>query len=155
LEKQYDPYLMEVYKQASENARMYAKSRFSNLSAFLTYMSVLTAALAVLYTKKEELSIDATASVLVAALGFVVSTLFFALEVRHHYWWTYYELDIVSNLEKQMGYSQYSQRTSSSAKRDWIKSGLFGLSATHATYGIYISSILFFILMGVVSMVRG
>jgi hypothetical protein len=141
-EKVYDEYLMEVYKQACENARMYATSRFSNLSAFLTYMSVLTAAIALIYSSKSPLPIFKNAIFLIAGLGIIVSLLFFALEIRHHNWWKYYELDKVKEFEKIMGYTQYPDDTH---KRNFVKKGIPGISATKATYGIYLSSMLFFI----------
>lgn len=150
-EKDYNPYLIEVYKQASENARMYAKSRFSNLSAFLTYMSVITAAVALSYSNKNSDLIFKNASLLISALGFIVSILFLALEIRHHYYWEYYELKVVNKLEKRMGFSQYPPNANNSSKRDWVKEGFMGISATKATYGIYISSIIFFIFMIIAS----
>lgn len=150
-EKNHNPYLIEVYKQASENARMYAKSRFSNLSAFLTYMSIITAAVAVSYSNKNSTLILKNASLLISALGLIVSILFLALEIRHHYYWEYYELKVVKDLEKKMGFTQYPSNVSHTGKRDWIKKGFMGISATKATYGIYITSMIFFILMIIAS----
>ena len=150
-EQNHNPYLIEVYKQASENARMYAKSRFSNLSAFLTYMSVLTAAIAFMYSNKNPLPMFSSAGLLIAGLGFIISVLFFALEIRHHHYWEYHELTVVKNFEKMMGFSQYPEELSDSNKRNWVKKGLIGISATKATYGIYISSMIFFILMIIIA----
>lgn len=48
--QQADEYLIEVYRQSCENARMYAQSRFSNLSAFVTFLGILTAALSVMFS---------------------------------------------------------------------------------------------------------
>jgi hypothetical protein len=150
-EKETNPYLIEVYKQASENARMYAKSRFSNLSAFLTYMSVITAAVALSYSNRNSTSVFKNASLLISALGLIVSILFLALEIRHHYYWEYYELKVVKGLEKKMGFSQYPENLNGSGKRDWIKKGVMGISATKATYGIYVTSMMFFVFMIIAS----
>ena len=151
---QYDEYLLEIYRHAGENARMYATSRFSNLTGFLTYVSVLTAALAFLYGG-EERAVDLSFAVpLVAVLGCVLSVLFLALEVRHHYWWEYYELDVVAELERQMGRSQYPDDVRSGGSRSFVGKGRrspLGLSATHATYGIYLTSLTFFLVVGVAS----
>ena len=84
--RQPDEYLLEVYRQAGENARMYATSRFSNLSAFLTYVSLLTAALAVLLSGLASSTgpLIPAACIALGVMGLLVSVLFYALEVRHH-----------------------------------------------------------------------
>ena len=100
-------YLLEVYRQAGENARMYLTSRFSNLTGFLTYMGLLTAAVAFLYANQKD-----------HALGAV------------------------------------PPEAPAGGQRSFVKGWrLFRLSATAATYGIYISSLLFFLAVGVISLV--
>lgn len=151
----FDEYLLEVYRQAGENARMYANSRFSNLAAFLTYVSLLTAGVAVLLgalatSTGPLIPIACTA---LGIMGFLVSVFFAAIEVRHHYWWEFYEIRGVRRFEGLMGHSQYAKVTGSADKRTWIPPGLLGLSATHATYGIYASSVVFFGLVIVGSIV--
>ncbi len=143
--REYDLYLIEVYKQAGENARMYAGSRFSNLNAFLTYMSFLIAALAIIVSSQTPFFSPKLIGSLICALGIVVGILFFALEVRHHYYWQYYEGRVVKNIELEMGIRQYPKDAEfSDKKRNWIRTGLWGIRATQATYGVYISSVVFF-----------
>lgn len=146
-EKEYDLYLMEVYKQACENSRMYAKSRFSNLSAFLTYLSFLIAALAFVSSSKGSFISSKPVGLFISGLGIAITFMFFALEVRHHNYWKYYEGVIVKGLEQEMGVKQYPDEAQFHRKRDWISKGLFGIKATQATYSIYIFSIIFFIAM--------
>jgi hypothetical protein len=152
-----DEYLLEVYRQAGENARMYATSRFSNLSSFLTYVSILTAALALVYSEKGSLEIFRPAAVSLSVLGLVVSVLFLALEVRHHYWWQYYELHVVRTLEQRMGVGQYPESAGAGLPRDFVGAGhrnpLARLGATRATYGLYGMSVLFFCVAGTTALV--
>jgi hypothetical protein len=150
----HDEYLLEVYRQAGENARMYATSRFSNLTGFLTYMGLLTAAVAFLYSNQKDHAVFEQAVPLVSLFGCVLSILFWALEIRHHHWWEFYELQVVRSLEDVMRRGQYPQEAQAGARRSFINGRrLFGLSATAATYGIYISSLLFFLTVGVFSLV--
>ncbi len=142
-----NPYLVEVYKQACENARFYAGSRFTNLSSFLTYVSILVAATAFISSSQLSPNFTMLIGMLISALGFVVTFLFFALEVRHHFWWEHYEGQSVKSLEKKMGIGQNPQDANFSGKRKWIKKGIFGIQATQATYGIYIVSFVFFVAM--------
>ncbi len=143
-------HLLEVYRQAGENARMYANSRFSNLSAFLTYVSLLTAGLAFLISSAGEDGLDtlvfAAWSVL-GVMGTVVSGLFYALERRHHLWWEWYEMHAVADIEALLGYSQYPPALTHEDRtnRKFVGDDAFlGLSATRATYHIYRASIVFF-----------
>ena len=148
----HDEYLLEVYRQAGENARMYATSRFSNLTGFLTYMGLLTAAVAFLYSNQKDHAVFEQAVPLVSLLGCVLSVLFWALEIRHHHWWEYYELRVVRSLEDVMGRGQYPPEAQAGNRRSFIDGRrLFGLSATAATYGIYVSSLAFFLVVGVMS----
>jgi hypothetical protein len=151
---EHDEYLLEAYRQAGENARMYATSRFSNLTSFLTYMGLLTAAFAFLYANRTTHAVLHWAVLLVAVLGCVLSVLFFALEIRHHYWWEFYEMKVVRQLELRMQVGQYLVHAPEGTDRSFINDGrrtLLGLSATRATYGIYIASFVFFVFVGVVS----
>ena len=150
----HDEYLLEVYRQAGENARMYATSRFSNLTGFLTYMGLLTAAVAFLYSNQKDHAVFEQAVPFVSLFGCVLSILFWALEIRHHHWWEYYELQVVRSLEDVMHRGQYPPEAQAGNRRSFINGRrLFGLSATAATYGIYISSLLFFLVVGVTSLV--
>jgi hypothetical protein len=146
-----DEYLLEVYRQACENARMYATSRFSNLSAFLTYVSLLTAGLAFLLSSLSNSPglLVPGACLVVGVMGFVVSFLFSALEVRHHHWWKHYEKHGVRRLEEIMGHTQYPDPKTSMDKRDFIDPSPLRLGATQATYGIYVASASFFVLVTV------
>ncbi len=127
--RQFDDYLLEGHRQAGENARLYATSRLSNLGAFLTYLSLLTAALAILFSSLE----SSTGPVIPAAcmalgfLGLLASVLFYALEIRHHRW-EFREFAIVA----------------SATDPTWTQRGPLGLSANNAPYGIYKASIGFF-----------
>ena len=146
----HDEYLLAVYRQAGDNARMYAQSRFSNLSGFLTYVGLLTAAVAFLYSNQDEHAEFALAVPLVSLLGCVLSVLFWALEVRHHYWWEFYEMGVVRRLEREMPWGQYPDGAGHGGNRSFIQGGkrnLLGLSATRATYGIYLSSLIFFLIV--------
>ena len=148
----HDEYLLEVYRQAGENARMYATSRFSNLTGFLTYMGLLTAAMAFLYSNSKDHAVFEQAIPLVAAFGCVLSVLFWALEMRHHHWWEYYEMTVVPSLETVLGRGQYPAEAQAGNRRSFIRGHrVLGLSATAATYGIYISSLVFFSVVGIMS----
>ena len=82
-----DAYLLEVYRQAAESARPPAYARFFSLGAFLTIVGLLTVALAVLFSVLEASSgpLRPAASIALGVLGLVVSTAFYALEVRRHH----------------------------------------------------------------------
>jgi hypothetical protein len=81
-----DAYLLEVYRQAAESARPSADTRFSSLGAFLTFVGLLTAALAVLFSVPEGPSSQfiPAASMALGVIGLLVSIVFYALEVRRH-----------------------------------------------------------------------
>jgi heme/copper-type cytochrome/quinol oxidase subunit 3 len=80
-----DAYLLEVYRQAAETTRP-GHSRFFSLGAFLTIVSLLTAALAVLFSVLDGSSGPLRPAVCMAlgVIGLVVSALFYGLEVRRH-----------------------------------------------------------------------
>ena len=145
----HDEYLLEVYRQAGENARMYANSRFSNLNGFLTYMGLLTAAVAFLYSNGKDHLMFERAVPLVSLLGCVLSLLFWAMEVRHHHWWQHYEMKVVPELEATMRWSQYPPEAGAGQRRSFIGGPrILGLGATAATYGIYVTSLVFFLVVG-------
>jgi hypothetical protein len=153
-EAPHDEYLLEVYRQAGENARMYATSRFSNLTGFLTYMGLLTAALAFLYSNERDDAMFERAVPLVSLFGCVLSILFWAMEIRHHHYWQHYELGVVKSLEALMPRGQYPAEAQIGQRRSFITGPrLFGLGATTATYGIYVASLAFFLVIGVASLV--
>jgi Co/Zn/Cd efflux system component len=84
---QMDAYLLEVYRQAAESARPSAYARLVGLGAFLTIVSLLTVALVVLFSVLDGSSepLRAGACVALGAIGLVVSTAFYALELRRHH----------------------------------------------------------------------
>lgn len=151
----HDEYLLEVYRQAGENARMYATSRFSNLTGFLTYMGLLTAAVAFLYSNERDQAMFEWAVPLVSLFGCVLSILFWAMEIRHHHYWQHYELGVVRSMEDVMRRGQYPPEAQIGQPRSFIAGPrLFGLGATTATYGIYVSSLVFFLVVGVTSLLK-
>jgi hypothetical protein len=141
-----DEYLLEVYRQTCDNSRMYATSRFSNLSAFLTYVSLLTAGLAVLLSGLGDATgpLIPMAALAIGFMGLVVSVLFFALEIRHHHYWKYYE-QTVKDFEGLMGHTQYPKPGHSFEKRNFVAPSPIKIGATQATYGIYVASVGFFL----------
>jgi hypothetical protein len=132
--------LKDIHVQANENARMYAKSRFSNLSAFLTYVGILTAALAVLFSGKVSSFPTEFVSIGISFLGILVSLFFFALEIRHHHWWKFYQYNVIKPLEMESNLPFHQSPTPSE-----INSGILGIRATTATYSIYVCSVIFFL----------
>jgi hypothetical protein len=79
-----DAYLLEVYRQAAETTRPSADPRFSSIVAFLTFVGLLIAALAVLFSVPEGSSspLMPAVCVVLGVIGLVVSMAFYALEVR-------------------------------------------------------------------------
>lgn len=146
----YDEYLLEAYRQAGENARMYATSRFSNLTSFLTYVGLLSAAVGFLYSNQDKHPEFHWGVLLVAVFGLVLALLFWALEVRHHHYWKFYETKIVQSLEGRMGRGQYMDHPLDGANRRSV-SDHWHLGATKATYGIYLASCGFFVALAVLS----
>jgi hypothetical protein len=148
-----DEYLLEVYRQTCDNSRMYATSRFSNLSAFLTYVSLLTAGLAVLLSGMADTTgpLIPMACTAVGCMGLIVSVLFFALEIRHHHYWKYYE-QTVKDFEGLMGHTQYPKPGHSFEKRNFVAPSPLKIGATDATYGIYLASVGFFLVAIVLSL---
>jgi hypothetical protein len=81
-----DAYLLEIYRQAAETTRPSADPRFWSLGAFLTFVSLLTAAFAVLFSVSEGSSgpLFPAARLALGVIGLIVSIAFYALEVRRH-----------------------------------------------------------------------
>jgi hypothetical protein len=154
--------VLEVYRQGAENARTYANSRFSNLSAFLTYVSLLTAGIAVLISSVGDgttARLVYGACLVLSVMGLLISGFFFELEFRHHHWWKHYERDVVRRIEKQMLYAQ-DPASHLSAKDRKLSDTVYRrydprryASATRATYSIYAASLLFFSLAILFSLV--
>lgn len=156
--------VLEVYRQGAENARMYANSRFSNLSAFLTYVSLITAGIAVLIgstgSDGPPEALVAGGCLALATMGLLIAGLFFQLEFRHHHWWHYYEYRVIADIEKQLGFGQHPDPGGDDATHrraiDKHRYGRFDprgrASATRATYGIYVVSMAFFGLAIVVAL---
>jgi hypothetical protein len=143
-------YIIAVYNQASQNARLHAESRFKSLSSFLTYVSILIAALAFLSSNKLPGVPVNLIGLLISCLGVIVSILFAAIDHRHHDYWEYYEGQVVRRIEKEMGIGQYPRKDDDFKKRAWFGRGLFRITATRAIYGIYLFSIVFFIAMSII-----
>ena len=125
---------------------MHAQSRFSSLSSFLTYVSLLIAALAFLSSSQAPFLPRQPIGLLIATLGVAVSLLFSAIETRHHNYWQYYE-NQAKRIEAIMGINMYPETADFRVKREWFGRGLFGITATQATYGIYMSAMAFFVAM--------
>ncbi len=81
-----DAYLLEVYRQAAESARPTTDPRFTSIGAFLTFVGLLTAALAVVFSVPEGSSGSLVPAVCVALgiIGLVVSIGFYGLDARRH-----------------------------------------------------------------------
>jgi len=79
-----DAYLLEVYRQAAENTRLAADPRFSSIGAFLAFVGLVTAVLAMLFAVPEGDSGPLVPSVCMTlgVIGLVVSIAFYALEVH-------------------------------------------------------------------------
>jgi hypothetical protein len=76
------------------------------------------------------------------------------MEIRHHHYWQHYELKVVVSLEDVMRRGQYPPGAQAGKRRSFVGGfRLFGLGATAATYGIYVSSLLFFLVVGVTSVI--
>ena len=132
----------DILHQAAENARMYANSRFSNLSAFLTYVSFLVAAIAVLHSTDKGVLYLKTIGIPICILGTIVAFFFLALEHSHHYWWAYYESKVkLFDIEGKL----YPNDVDLHVNRKFTGKRLCGVSATYATYGIYVITMVFFI----------
>ena len=131
----------DILQQAAENSRMYANSRFSNLSAFLTYISFLVAAIAILHSTDQGVKYLKTLGVPICGLGTIIAFCFLALEHSHHLWWQYYESKVK---EFDPEGDLYPNKTNFYKSRTFTGKRLFGVSATYATYGIYIATMVFF-----------
>ncbi len=82
-----DAYLLEMYRQADETSRPFAHPRLASVGAFLTIVSLLTVALVILFSVLDGSSgsLRAGASIALGALGLVISTAFYAQELRRHH----------------------------------------------------------------------
>jgi hypothetical protein len=79
-----DAYLLEIYRQVAETSRPAATPRSARLAAFLAFVGLVTAALAVMVSFSEEAggSVMPQVSMALGAIGLVVSVVFSAQEVR-------------------------------------------------------------------------
>lgn len=140
-------YILAIYAQASQNARLHSESRFKNLSSYLTYISILIAALTFLYTGNISAMLMPLIGTTISIMGILASIFFIAIDVRHHDYWEYYEGTVIKKLEEEMGIGQYPLKSSFN-KRPWFGKGFLGfITASRAVYGLYISSMIFFIIM--------
>ena len=79
-----DGYLLEVYRHVAETTRPTATPGYARLAAFLAFVGILTATLAVMVSLPEGSSSPLIPALCVAlgAVGLVVSVAFYALEIR-------------------------------------------------------------------------
>ena len=79
-----DGYLLEIYQQVAETTRPVATPRYARLAAFLAFVGLVTAALAVMISLPEDSSGPLIPQLCMAlgAIGLVVSVAFSAQEVR-------------------------------------------------------------------------
>ena len=79
-----DGYLLEIYQQVAETTRPVATPRYARLAAFLGFVGLVTAALAVLISLPEDGRgpVIPQSCMALGAIGLVVSVAFSAQEVR-------------------------------------------------------------------------
>jgi hypothetical protein len=79
-----DAYLLEVYRQVADNPLRTATPPYARLAAFLAFVGVVTAALAVMVALPESPSgsLVQVLSMAIGAIGIAVSIASYALEVR-------------------------------------------------------------------------
>jgi hypothetical protein len=79
-----DGYLLEIYRQVAETTRPTATPRYAPLAAFLAFVGLVTATLAVLVSLPEDSSGPLIPALCMAlgSIGLVVSVAFYALEIR-------------------------------------------------------------------------
>ena len=79
-----DAYLLEIYRQVAESTRPVASPRYARLAAFLAFVGVVTAALAVLVALPEDSSgpLVPASCMALGAIGVAVSVAVYALEIR-------------------------------------------------------------------------
>ena len=79
-----DGYLLEIYRQVAETTPPTATPRYARLAAFLAFVGLVTATLAVMVSLPEGSSspLIPTLCIVLGAIGLVVSVAFYALEIR-------------------------------------------------------------------------
>ncbi len=79
-----DAYLLEIYRQVAETTRPTATPRYARLAAFLTFVGVVTAALAVMVALPEDADGPVITGALIAlgVIGLLVSVAFYAMDLR-------------------------------------------------------------------------
>ena len=79
-----DAYLLEVYQKAAEGARPSPGRRFTSIGAFLTFVGLVTAALALLFSLPDggDGSLVPAACMSLGIVGLIVSLAFYALEIH-------------------------------------------------------------------------
>ena len=79
-----DAYVFETYRQVAETTRPTVTPRYARLAAFLTFVGVVTAALAILVAVQEDAGGPVVTQVWIAlgVIGLLVSVVFSAQEVR-------------------------------------------------------------------------
>ena len=82
-----DAYLLEIYRQAAENARPSASARASSIGAFLAFVGLVTAVLAVIFTLPEGESgpLVPTVCMTLGVIGLAVSIAFYALDAHRQH----------------------------------------------------------------------
>jgi hypothetical protein len=79
-----DAYLLEIYRQAAETTRPAATPRYARLAAFLAFVGVVTAALAVMVALPDDAVSPAIAEARIGfgVFGLAVSVAFCAVDIR-------------------------------------------------------------------------
>jgi hypothetical protein len=79
-----DAYLLEIDRQVAETTRPTATPRYARLAAFLAFVGVMTAALAVMVAVPDDAGgpVITGARIWLGVIGFLVSIAFYAMDMR-------------------------------------------------------------------------
>jgi hypothetical protein len=79
-----DAYLLEIYRQAAETTHPAATPRYARLAAFLAFVGVMTAALAVMVAVPEDAGgpVIMSARIGLGVIGLLISLAFYATDMR-------------------------------------------------------------------------
>jgi hypothetical protein len=97
-------HLRVEYLDASNNIRHFQTVRFAQLTII---MAITAGLLNVLYIKPESLTIFTSASI--KSAGLLISLLYWVLQERTMRYWNHF-VKRAADLEKELGFGQYSQR---------------------------------------------
>jgi len=110
----------DEYMDVSANMRQYGNMRFALLTLF---NAVIIGLLAILF--KSDPPLESSGKYLLKFSGLIITILFWIMEERANSYWDHYRNRAVE-LEKQLGYKQYSTRPTRGS-----------FSATNAVRGFY------------------